>query len=43
MMRLADALGLPNCPVSREQYKELVKKLGIDGARAKRIEIEIEV
>ena len=42
MMRLADALRLPNCPVTREQYKKLVKEVGLDAARAKRIEMEIE-
>jgi hypothetical protein len=43
MIRLADALRLPGCPVSREQYQKLVKELGLEGARAKRIEMEIEV
>ena len=42
MMRLADAMRLPNCPVTREQYKKLVKEVGLDAARAKRIEMEIE-
>lgn len=42
MMRLADALRLPNCPVTREQYRKLVKEVGIDAARAQRIEMEIE-
>lgn len=42
MMRLADALRLPNCPVTREQYRKLVKEVGLDAARAKRIEMEIE-
>ena len=43
MMRLADALRLPNCPVTRDQYKKLVKEVGLDAARAKRIEMEIEI
>ena len=43
MMRLADAMRLPNCPVTREEYKKLVKEVGLDAARAKRIEMEIEV
>jgi len=43
MMRLADAMRLPNCPVTREAYKKLVKEVGLDAARAKRIEMEIEV
>lgn len=43
MMRLADALHLPNCPVTNEQYKKLVKEVGLDAARAKRIEMEIDV
>ena len=43
MIRLADAMSLPNCPVTREAYKKLVKEIGLDAARAKRIEMEIEV
>ena len=43
MMRLADAMRLPNCPMTRETYKKLVKEVGLDAARAKRIEMEIEV
>ena len=43
MMRLADALRLPNCPVTREQYRKLVKEVGLEAARAKRIEMEMEV
>ena len=43
MMRLADAMRLPNCPMTRETYKQLVKEVGLDAARAKRIETEIEV
>jgi len=41
-MRLADAMRLPNCPVTREQYQKLVKEMGLDAARSKRIEMEIE-
>lgn len=43
MIRLADALRLPGCPVTQAQYQKLVKEIGLDGARSKRIEMEIEV
>jgi hypothetical protein len=33
---------LPNCPVTREQYQKLVKENGLDAARSKRIEMEID-
>ncbi len=42
VMRLADALGLPGCPITREQYQKIVKEIGLNAARAKRIEIEME-
>jgi hypothetical protein len=42
IMRLADAMRLPNCPVTRDEYKKLVKENGLDAARSKRIEMEIE-
>jgi hypothetical protein len=42
MMRLSDAQRQPNFPVTREQYRKLVKEVGLDAARAKRIEMEME-
>jgi len=42
MMRLADALGLPGCPVTREKYQKMVKQMGLETARAQRVEVEIE-
>ncbi len=43
MMRLADALGLPGCPVTRQEYQKLVKANGLDATRAMRVEVEIDV
>ncbi len=41
-MRAADALLLPNPPLTREEYQQLVKEFGLKDARNKRIEVEVE-
>jgi hypothetical protein len=41
-MRLAEAMRLPNPPMTREQYQKLVKEMGLDAARSKRVEVEVK-
>jgi DNA polymerase I-like protein with 3'-5' exonuclease and polymerase domains len=43
LMRVVDALLLPNPPVTREQYKKWVKESGLSVARNKMIEVEVDV
>lgn len=43
LMRVADALLLPNPPITKEQYKSLVKQNGLTAARNKQIEVEVDV
>lgn len=42
-MRAVDALNLPNPPITKEQYARWVKEFGLDVARNKKVEVEIEV
>jgi hypothetical protein len=40
-MRLADAMRLPNPPMTSDQYKKLVKEMGLEAARSKRVNVEV--
>ena len=43
LMRVVDALLLPNPPITREQYQKSVKEMGLQAARNRRIEVEMDV
>jgi len=43
LMRAADAMLLPNCPFTNEQFKKWVKASGLMEARNKKVEVEVEV
>lgn len=42
-MRAADALLLPNPPITQEQYKKWVKESGLVAARNKKVAVDVEV
>jgi hypothetical protein len=41
-MRAVDAMLLPNCPFTQEQFKHWVKTSGLKEARERRVEVEVE-
>ncbi len=42
LMRAADAMLLPNCPFTKQQYQKWVKESGIAVARSKKVEVEVD-
>jgi uncharacterized protein YneF (UPF0154 family) len=42
-MRAADALLLPNPPITKEQFQKWVKESGLKEARNKKVPVEVEV
>ena len=43
LMRAVDAMLLPNPPITKEQFQKWVKEHGLNAARNKRVEVEVEV
>jgi len=43
LMRAVDAMLLPKCPFTIEQYQKWVKESGLQVARNRKVEVEIEV
>ena len=43
LMRVVDAMQLSNPPITKEQVQKWVKEFGLQAARNRKVEVEVEV